>query len=77
MEPRLIDQAAEREVAPPYADRARRLLTEHAELFRVSPLGISPARPERGPRAPAGRRRTRQLTLPLRPRVLDSGEGAG
>lgn len=78
VEPSTIDPPGEPEAAPPYAELARRLLTEHAELFRLSPLSISPARPawrpEPASRAAALRRRTPQLTLPLRPRVLDGGK---
>ena len=78
MEPRTIDPPAEPGVAPRYAELAQQLLTEHAELFRLSPLGISPPRaarrPDRASRPPVARRRTPQLTLPLRPRVLDGGD---
>lgn len=59
-----------------YAELARRLLTEHAELFRVTPprgrrpqMVPEPLRASR-PRAP---RRAPQLALPLRPQVLDGG----
>ena len=72
-----VDPPGEPEASPPYAELARRLLSEHAELFRLSPLAISPPRsawrPERASR-PVVRRRNPQLTLPLRPRVLDGGE---
>ncbi|MBV8529014.1 MAG: hypothetical protein JOZ75_11920 [Candidatus Dormibacteraeota bacterium] len=78
MEARNADPPGEPEPAPPYAELARRLLTEHAELFRLSPLAISrprgPWRPERPSRPPVARRRNPQLMLPLRPRVLDGGE---
>lgn len=79
MEASSADPPDEPEAVPPYAELARRLLTEHAELFRLSPLAISrPAaawRPEPASRRPAVRRRNPQLTLPLRPRVLDGGNG--
>ncbi len=78
MEPSTVDPPAEPGVAPRYAELARRLLTEHAELFRLSPLAISPPRaawrPGRASRPPVARRRAPQLTLPLRPRVLDGGD---
>lgn len=76
MEASTVDPG-EPEAAPPYAELARRLLTEHAELFRLSPLAISRAgaawQPEPASRRPAVRRRNPQLTLPLRPRVIDGG----
>ena len=79
VEANTIDPSGEPDAAPPYAELARRLLNEHAELFRLSPLGISPPRPawrpERSSRPPGAARRSPQLTLPLRPRVLDGGEG--
>ena len=77
VEERVIDTAGEPDPAPPYTELARRLLAEHAELFRVSPLAISPPRAEwqaAGARPAGARRRTPQLTLPLRPRVLDGGK---
>ena len=81
MEPRAVDPPGEPAGAPPYAELARRLLTERAELFRVSPLAISAdrpmQRPERASHPPATRRRSPQLTLPLRPRVLNGGERGG
>jgi hypothetical protein len=79
VEPSSIDPPGGPEASPPYAELARRLLTEHGELFRLSPLAISPPRPawrpEPASRPPVPRRRTPQLTLPLRPRVLDGGGG--
>ena len=78
MEASTVDPPGEPEGSPPYAELARRLLNEHAELFRLSPLAISPTRsawqPERASRPPVARRRNPQLTLPLRPRVLDGGK---
>jgi hypothetical protein len=77
MEPSVVDPPREEPVQP-YAELARRLLSEHAELFRLSTLSISPSRPAWRPqgssRPRAARRRTPQLTLPLRPRVLDGGD---
>ena len=79
MEASTVDPPGEPEASPPYAELARRLLSEHAELFRLSPLAITPPRsawrPERASRPPVVRRRSPQLTLPLRPRVLDGGKG--
>lgn len=79
MEASSVDPPAEPEASPPYAELARRLLSEHAELFRLSPLAISPPlsswRPERASGPAVARRRTPQLTLPLRPQVLDGGSG--
>ena len=74
-----VDPPGEPEASPPYTELARRLLSEHGELFRLSPLAISPPRaawrPERASRPPVARGRTPQLTLPLRPRVIDGGKG--
>lgn len=79
MEPKTVDPPGEPHAAPPNAELARRLLSEHAELFRLSPLAISPPRrawqPERASRPQPVRRRNPQLTLPLRPQVLDGGKG--
>lgn len=71
-----LPEATEAEPGPSYAELASRLLVEHAELFRISrprwdeadrwaPMVASRRRP------PA--RRSAQLSLQLRPRVIDGG----
>jgi hypothetical protein len=75
MEPRDLPRPDEPEALPRYAELAARLLEEHAELFRVS-APVRRPEPVAWRRAVPGRRRagrSPQLSLPLRPRVLDGG----
>lgn len=67
---------------PRYAELARRLIAERADLFRLAPPRPQPRvvhRTPRGARAAMARgsRRRGQLVLPLRPLVLDGGDGVG
>lgn len=69
-------EESEAETPPRYAELARRLLTEHAELFRVTPPRGSRRQPVPEPARSSPRqapRRSLQLPLPLRPRVLAGG----
>lgn len=71
-----LDQA---EAEPRYAELARRLIAERADLFRVAPPRAQPrlvqAPPVGAAVALTGRRRRRgQLALPLRPQLLDGGD---
>lgn len=68
-------EETEAEPPPRYADLARRLLSDHAELFRVTPPRSRPQGvPQPALSSPRRTlRHTPQLALPLRPRVLPGG----
>lgn len=64
---------------PRYAELAQRLIVERADLFRVTATAqqrrvVEVAAPRAAGAPAGGRRRRGQLTLPLRPRVLDGGD---
>ena len=77
------DELADDDAAlqPSYADRARLLLAEHAELFAARPaathrFGVVDPPALRAVSVPGARgRRTPQLVLPLRPRLVDDAPG--
>ena len=75
MEPSKQPQTDAPENLPRYAELAARLLEEHAELFRVTAPVRRPAPVAWRPALSVRRRAARspQLSLPLRPRVLDGG----
>jgi hypothetical protein len=60
-----------------YAELAQRLIAERADLFRVAPprLGARMVQLPPAPDVRTRRRRAGQLTLPLRPRVLEGSPG--
>lgn len=65
--------------AEPYAELARRLIAERSDLFRVARPRVQPRvvhapSPAAGAAAGGRHRRRGQLTLPLRPQVLDGGD---
>jgi hypothetical protein len=76
MDPNDLSEASEAEPEPSYAELARRLLAERAELFRITPprrAEPESSAPALAPRLRGAVRRGPQLPLPLRPHVINGG----